>query len=1224
MTLKDLTLGFQADSDPLQQLNRELQKFNQFTGDADKELRQMSKSFERSQRGMVKESVALNRELGRQSDAARQLAKTMGTSATQLADDWSDMSTEMKKSLVQNHNQLRVFRKEVFKSEMDMRKLGMQMGTYAGTTDDFMGEVAKLGKQHKKATDQMINNNMSMRQGFVQTVATMKAMTGQSEKIAKNYDRLDKAFYKVNKPLLKVTGGLERMARQGNASVLALEMLGPNASMKELSDQVRVINQGIMRQQALLVGAGVAWLGFTAILAHSALGPDVAENLQQQEQAIAEYQKELKKRTEEIANTWSIFEDVQMEATKPSDLQKNLQEQVAIMDNWQKNLTTLSTRTDNGYFIQHLRTMGPEAAAEIKALTQMSQTELNKYVGLWEEKMKLSKDAAVTELAALKRAADRKVKDLQDSLTPLGKAWYEFKDTWAVALTPFVEMWGIIAAQVVKAGTKIGEFVQSLNEVSPWITKIAGMFLYLFSTALLFLTPLAVGIGYLKGLKAAFAGTWVIMKGFVTGLGATAGSAALVAASVLAVGVALYFLWTRSETFRNIVTGAWDAIKSKAIEVWGFIKPYILQALGVIVSFGQEKLAQLRSFWESNGQQILLAGKNVFGFLVTVIGGALQGIWAAMKFVWPMVFALIKSVWGNIKGVIDGALNIIMGLVKVFTGLFTGDFSKMWEGVKQIFFGAIQFVWNYINLLFVGRILKAGKVLYTGFKTIVTTLWGAMKSIFMGGVNFVKNFTVKGFQALHKGASGFIDKLKFHVGHQFKTIVDAAKALPGKIGEGIKNMAGKTWSGIKSFGQRLADGFAKIINGATGGVNWIMGKLGIDFAIPEWDPPKYAKGTDFHPGGPAIVGEQGRELIHANGRTFLAEQEQLLNLPRGASVLPNRQTEMALQGVPGYAGGVGDFFKNSLGKLKDVGLDVWNYLSNPSQLVGKVLDSLGISFPSEITGAFGKMGQGAFSLIKDKVIDFVKGKMAETAGPVNFGNLVKTSSFGTRFHPILKKYMLHAGDDYGGALGTAIRSQSGGRVIHSGPAGSFGNLVKVQRGIYTHFYAHLQRAMARVGSMVSRGDVIGTLGSTGRSTGPHLHYEVRKNGVPIPPGGGFATGGIATHPQIASLAENGWKEFIIPTQPSMRGNALRLLDQANQEIGYKPKESRYNPSMDNNHTSGGYKGQQIVFSPEFVVHVDANAKVDQDTLDMLERKFKQMSEEQFESLLRRMGFNREG
>ncbi|WP_406944483.1 peptidoglycan DD-metalloendopeptidase family protein [Halobacillus sp. SY10] len=1224
MTLKDLTLGFQADNGPLQELNRSLNQFNSLTSGADKEIRQMSKSFERSQRGMVKETVAFNRELSRQSDATRKLAKTMGTSATQLSDDWSDMSTEMKKSLVQNHNQLRVFRKEVFKSEMDMRKLGMQMGNYAGTTDDFMGEVTKLGKQHKKVTDQMINNNMSMRQGFIQQVATMKAMTGQSDKIIKSIDRIDKAVYKVNKPLLRIGSNLERAAREGNAANLALKMLGPNAKMKDLLDTTRMINRGLMRHQQLVIGMGVAWLGFTAIVANSAAGPSVSKNLDQQNQAIAEYEKELKKRTEEIANTWSIFEEVQLEATKPSTLQKNLSEQVRIMGNWQDNLSSLEQRIDSSGFIRQLTEMGPEAASEIKALTQMSDNKLDEYVDLWQEKMKLSRGAARSELEQLKRDTDQKVRELQDSLTPLGLAWHEAMQTWSDALKPFIQFWGLFATAIVQGFNKVGEFIQQLNEISPWITKIGGMFLYVFTTLMVLLAPLAVGIGLLGGMQAAFTSLWMIIGPFVTGFLTVAGTAILVSAAMIGLAASLYFAWTRSETFRNAVLGAWAAIKSKALEIWGFLKPYIMQAIGVIVDFGQEKIAQLRSFWESNGQQILLAGKNVFGFLVTVIGGALRGIWEIFKFIWPMALALVQSIWRNIRGIIDGALNIIMGLVKVFSGLFTGDFSKMWEGVKQIFFGAIQFIWNYVNLLFVGRILKAGKLLFTGLKSIIFTLWGALRGIFVSGVNFVKNFTIKGFRFLHSGASKLIDKLKFHVGHQFKTIVDAAKALPGKIGTGIKNMAGKAWSGIKSFGEKLASGFAKIINGATGGVNWIMGKLGIDFAIPEWDPPKYAKGTDFHPGGPAIVGEQGRELIHANGRTFLAEQEQLLNLPKGASVLPNRQTEMALQGVPGYAGGVGGFFKNCIGKLKDIGLDVWNYLTNPSKLVGKVLDSLGISFPSEITGAFGKMGQGAFSLIKDKVIDFVKGKMHETSGPVSFGNLVKTSSFGMRFHPILKKNLLHAGDDYGGALGTAIRSQTGGRVIHSGPAGSFGNLVKVQRGIYTHFYAHLQRAMARVGSMVSRGDVIGTLGSTGRSTGPHLHYEVRKNGVPIPPGGGFATGGIATHPQIASLAENGWKEFIIPTQPSMRGNALRLLDQANQEIGYKPKESRYNPSMDNQHTNGGIKGQQIVFSPEFVVHVDANAKVDQDTLDMLERKFKQMSEEQFESLLRRMGFNREG
>ncbi|WP_171253208.1 hypothetical protein, partial [Acinetobacter baumannii] len=122
----------------------------------------------------------------------------------------------------------------------------------------------------------------------------------------------------------------------------------------------------------------------------------------------------------------------------------------------------------------------------------------------------------------------------------------------------------------------------------------------------------------------------------------------------------------------------------------------------------------------------------------------------------------------------------------------------------------------------------------------------------------------------------------------------------------------------------LNKGFAKIINGATGGLNWAMTKLGIDFVIPKWNPPQYAKGTSFHPGGPAIVGEKGRELIHANGQMFMAERQQMINLPRGASVLTNSETESLLRaGFPGYAGGVGKTLKGLAEGAKNAGLKAW-------------------------------------------------------------------------------------------------------------------------------------------------------------------------------------------------------------------------------------------------------------------------------------------------------------
>lgn len=111
-----------------------------------------------------------------------------------------------------------------------------------------------------------------------------------------------------------------------------------------------------------------------------------------------------------------------------------------------------------------------------------------------------------------------------------------------------------------------------------------------------------------------------------------------------------------------------------------------------------------------------------------------------------------------------------------------------------------------------------------------------------------------------------------------------------------------------------------------------------------------------------------------------------------------------------------------------------------------------------------------------------------------------TSSFGMRFHPLLGYSRMHQGVDFGARWGSPIYAASSGRVVFSGRHGGHGNYVKIDHGsgIGTG-YGHMSRIGARVGEMVRQGQVIGYVGSTGLSTGPHLHYEVYRNGVAVNP-----------------------------------------------------------------------------------------------------------------------------
>lgn len=111
-----------------------------------------------------------------------------------------------------------------------------------------------------------------------------------------------------------------------------------------------------------------------------------------------------------------------------------------------------------------------------------------------------------------------------------------------------------------------------------------------------------------------------------------------------------------------------------------------------------------------------------------------------------------------------------------------------------------------------------------------------------------------------------------------------------------------------------------------------------------------------------------------------------------------------------------------------------------------------------------------------------------------------TSPFGRRVHPIFKVISFHSGVDLAAPHGTPIMASDSGRVIFDGWYGGYGKVVIVDHGRdYSTLYAHLSRTSVSKGRSVKQGDIVGYEGQTGYSTGPHLHFEVRKSGRPQNP-----------------------------------------------------------------------------------------------------------------------------
>lgn len=111
-----------------------------------------------------------------------------------------------------------------------------------------------------------------------------------------------------------------------------------------------------------------------------------------------------------------------------------------------------------------------------------------------------------------------------------------------------------------------------------------------------------------------------------------------------------------------------------------------------------------------------------------------------------------------------------------------------------------------------------------------------------------------------------------------------------------------------------------------------------------------------------------------------------------------------------------------------------------------------------------------------------------------------SSGYGMRNDPIKHASSLHPGFDLAAPTGTPVGAAAGGKVIHAGPAGTYGNLVTVRHeNGYETRYAHLSAVTVKEGEVVQPGQQIGAVGTTGYSTGPHLHFEVRHEGKTIDP-----------------------------------------------------------------------------------------------------------------------------
>lgn len=199
--------------------------------------------------------------------------------------------------------------------------------------------------------------------------------------------------------------------------------------------------------------------------------------------------------------------------------------------------------------------------------------------------------------------------------------------------------------------------------------------------------------------------------------------------------------------------------------------------------------------------------------------------------------------------------------------------------------------------------------------------------------------------------------------------------------------------------------------------------------------------------------------------------------------------------------------REQIEKMQGLAIDAYETASE----IGEIIEAVGLPLPAEVDSAVGgpfvrPIDPKAFEATLDDLdqalshLDTMRRHARKLPVGIPAPGAEITSRYGNRRDPFLGRMAFHGGIDFRVSTGTPINSAGSGIVVHAGRNGGYGKMVEIDHGGgLTTRYAHLSRILVSKGDSVALGERIGKAGSTGRSTGPHLHYEVRRNGNAIDP-----------------------------------------------------------------------------------------------------------------------------
>ncbi|EOI6522368.1 phage tail protein [Enterococcus faecalis] len=498
------------------------------------------------------------------------------------------------------------------------------------------------------------------------------------------------------------------------------------------------------------------------------------------------------------------------------------------------------------------------------------------------------------------------------------------------------------------------------------------------------------------------------------------------------------------DAFKPAFDYFWNNVLKPLAEWTGGIVVDVLKSLGDVLSTIGQWLSE-----HAEGFSNFVIAFGTFVGAIKVIGAAvkvvevLSGIFTFLSSIGGLsgVLSAVGTAIGAVVGILGGPITVAIGAaiaagvllwknwdtVKEKAGQLGKWINEKWNGIKS----STSEAWDSVKKWSSEKWEDTKKSVSDKVSTIKTNVsdkwseikrgtsdtWENVKSTVSDKANTAKNNAVSAWSNMKEKMGSYSSTIKSNAKNAFDSVASWASGMGEKIGSGLSRGVNAVKRGAAAIGNGIVSVIGGAVNGVINGINWVLGAVGSSNRLTAWEVPRYAKGTNGHPGGYAMVndaaGSRYQEMFMLpDGRAglFPKQRNLLVNLPKGSQVIPGNQ-------IPNYAKGTSGWLDN----LQDLASNIWDYATNPK----KVLDAAVSKF-TDLSGVFEpalSIAKGGISKMTEGAVGFVK-KFFDEGSESPKGTGVE------RWRPVIKKALsmngLPSNETYTGAWLRQVQSESGG------------------------------------------------------------------------------------------------------------------------------------------------------------------------------------------------------